>query len=450
MPGRGNRCHRLSLAVSGLIFVGAIAMGQQAASGQARHISASDRHDAQVVLGIVRDDIKANYYDPTFHGLDLQARYEEYSKRIEDAPNLGAALRVIEAYVAGLHDTHTVFLPPRRAYQAFYGFDILVVGSHCYVTAVRPGYDAASKLRLGDDIVSLDGFTVDRNDYAALLVTIKLLEPQPALHLVVRDQQGVERAVDVQAKIVKNSALVLWDNYIRQAQEEAVADNRQGTFVSGNVLVWKVPNFTALPGDYGRVFKEARGHAAMVVDLRGNPGGDLDVLKNFLGYFVAQKTQVAELVKRKGREPIEVKPHGEPYKGRLVVVVDSTSASAAELFARTVQLEHLGAVVGSVSAGAVMAAEMHFHASGEPFSNGEHSPWGFGDEVTGADVVMTDGHSLEHAGVIPDIVAEPTAADLSAGRDVVLARAVAAAGGSADPVALAKAFPVRWPPDNGN
>lgn len=59
--------------------------------------------------------------------------------------------------------------------------------------------------------------------------------------------------------------------------------------------------------------------------------------------------------------------------------------------------------------------------------------------------IMIDGKSLEHAGVVPDEIVLPTAADLAEGRDPVLANAIETLGGRISPQNAGNLFPFEWP-----
>jgi carboxyl-terminal processing protease len=134
-----------------------------------------------------------------------------------------------------------------------------------------------------------------------------------------------------------------------------------------------------------------------------------------------------------------VKKRRAPFAGRIVVLIDADSGSAAELLARVVQLEKRGTVIGDQSSGAVM--------QGEILAGAVEGPQGFifyHASVTRADLIMSDGTSLERIGVKPDELMMPASEDLAAGRDPVLARAIAMLGGAIDPAAAAALFPVEW------
>jgi carboxyl-terminal processing protease len=163
------------------------------------------------------------------------------------------------------------------------------------------------------------------------------------------------------------------------------------------------------------------------------------MLERLAGYFFDQDLMIAELKSRKKMDPMEAKSRGSNvFQGKLVVLVDSDSGSASEIFARLMQLEQRGTVIGDRTSGAVMQSRHHDHKLGTD------SVIFYGASITNADVIMSDGKSLEKVGVTPDEILLPTQEDMASGRDPVLARAAELIGMELSPEQAGSLFPVEW------
>ena len=90
----------------------------------------------------------------------------------------------------------------------------------------------------------------------------------------------------------------------------------------------------------------ASGMTALVVDIRGNPGGDVVAAIELASIFLPAGTRVATLVDRDGDTmEIVVRP-GEALACPLTVLCDGGTASAAELFVGALQEHGRALVVG--------------------------------------------------------------------------------------------------------
>ena len=72
----------------------------------------------------------------------------------------------------------------------------------------------------------------------------------------------------------------------------------------------------------------------------------------------------------------------------------------------------------------------------------------YGMSMTHADVIMTDGKSLEHVGVTPNLVLLPSGLALSQGHDPVLAEAFKLLGENVTAEQAGKFFPFDWKENN--
>lgn len=133
----------------------------------------------------------------------------------------------------------------------------------------------------------------------------------------------------------------------------------------------------------------------IIVDLRNNGGGVLDVSKNIMSEFLEYKT----LTQIKGRKFLDSgdlisKAGGRLLDLPLVVIVNRGSASASEIFAGAMQDHNRGFIIGTQTFG--KGSVQHL----VPLSDGSSI------KVTIAEWLTPNGRSINEGGITPDEIIE--------------------------------------------
>jgi carboxyl-terminal processing protease len=419
--------------------VTAILAAAVALAGPAEQLEKERRRGAEVLRDVAAL-LQRRYHDPAFGGLDLRTRLARAGDEMRRAGSESATFGVVAALLAGLDDSHTFLVPPARAGALDYGWTPRMVGERCFVVDVRPGTDAARhQLRPGDEVLALDGAPPSRQNVWRTLHLVRFTQPEPIVRLSVRAPDGRRRELEVATQVASGGRrAVSFHQYLGSLRHRLKGRASSRYAEVGDVLVWKLATFDDAGRAMAQGIARARRRRALVLDLRGNGGGDVQALRRFTGAFFGGATvPIGSLRGRQGPRPLTAERWSREaaFAGELVVLVDSESASAAEVFARTVQLRRRGRVIGDRSGGAVMLSRIHVLLQTR---DSRFVPYAV--SVAEATVLMPDGSSLERVGLAPDEMALPTAEDLRDGRDAVLARAVALAGGHLTPDAAGALF----------
>jgi hypothetical protein len=196
----------------------------------------------------------------------------------------------------------------------------------------------------------------------------------------------------------------------------------------GTMLRW-IDDHTALVrvSDFDRgysreqaeaVFDEARDADGIVLDLRSNPGGEVENMRHFLGLVIPNRRPVGTFVTRRmaegfvkagkgnGKDPVKIAAWAQKsfspmptdvgaFRGRMSVLVDDRSASAAEVIANALREIRGVPIVGTPSAGAVL------------MSTFEALPHGFRIQFPVSDYVSINGKRLEKNPIRPDVAMSP-------------------------------------------
>lgn len=333
---------------------------------------------------------------------------------------------VMRALAAAVGEQHTRYLNPRQheEHQAWRRGDLRYEGvglrlrrPSTVVLEVFEGSPAArAGLRTGDRIVAVDGEPTAEAGSDGAIGRIRGPLGTPVELLVERRGQAaplrlvIERA-EVRIPFVTSAVLVREDG------------RRYGYL--------RVRGFPEMGVDegVGRALAELEraGIDGLVLDLRGNSGGRIDVGIKVISRFVRQGP-IFQQADRAGRQRV-VEVSGGYWERSVPVValVDGGTASMGEILASALQESGAARLVGARTSGSVAGARLF------PLANGGAL------QITVLTIVSGKGAVLNDVGISPDAPVELTDDDLLDGEDAQLEaalRQLRSAAGQARPLQL--------------
>jgi carboxyl-terminal processing protease len=165
------------------------------------------------------------------------------------------------------------------------------------------------------------------------------------------------------------------------------------------------------PGEVREAYVDlvSRGALQFVLDMRANSGGLLDSGIEVARFFLGAGIVVIERGQAGAEEVYRATEPGEAAGVPLAVIVDGTTASAAEIVAAALQANGRAPLVGTPTYGKG-SVQLIFELSD-----------GSSLHVTSARWLTPEGIQLDGTGLTPDVAVDP--ADVSQGADPFLAAA---------------------------
>lgn len=314
----------------------------------------------------------------------------------------------IKAMAAAVAEHHTRYLDPRQneEHQAWRRGEVRYEGIGARLrrpsTVVLEVFDnspaSRAGLKTGDRIISVDGYSVANETSEVAIGKIRGPLGSTVEVVVERRSSTVPLRFSLERAEIK-LPFVRWD-VLQRANARKI----------GYLQIRGFPE-PSVDDRVGQALADLdqRGIDGLILDLRGNSGGRIDVGMKVTSRFIRDGV-IFQQVDRSGRERV-ARPSGGQYWVRgvpMVVLVDGGTASMGEILSSALQEAGAAKVIGTTTAGSVAGARLF------PLTNGGAL------QITVLTITSGRGTILNDAGVKPDLVVDLTDEDLLRGMDAQL------------------------------
>jgi len=388
------------------------------------------------ILNTVWETMNTQYFDSTFSGLNWQEQYDYYKPIIESCKTNDSLYYYLNQMLFKLGVSHLGVVPPEETEmigdpQLFLdgtlGIDVRYLKDEAIITSVRKNSVASEmNIKQGFTLLEINGKTIDK------IVKKRKFEPIPPFNErnltsmitqdIIRELYGTPndtvtiRYLDAN-NLEHNIAIPLKERSIRKAtllpdmpEIYASVDNR---IINDEIGYIRFDVFHPVILDsLISIINKYRNLPNLILDIRGNPGGDFNTRRTIAEQFVNERTLFWKYQSRNGIREVFLNPPKEQYKGKLVILIDELSSSSSEEFSGGMKAIGRATIIGQQTVGKVLTMEVVPLPEGALFVYPNQQTMTSKDEV------------LEAVGVLPDIEVELEKEAILKGKDTQLEKAV--------------------------
>ncbi len=421
------------IAVLLLAGCGAAVLPQTPANGPSA-VSQEVRSVRQASFDKVWNTINEKHYDPTFGGVDWKRIREVYEPKAMAAVSEKDFHDVLRQMLSELKLSHFGIYPPTAEVVAAQtgrgvtGIDLNIIDGIPVVVRVDAGSSAeAAGVRPGQAVVMIDGkpWKEISAPVEASLASRKVTDSirkvfiERTLEAAINAKPDSKLILDVLGRDDKPAKFTIsrakFEGEMSQAignfpPQEVVFESRM---LPGNVgylrfNMWVIPQMAKLK----QAVRDFENADAMIIDLRGNPGGVGGMAPGLAGLLFKEKASLGSMRTRGGSMEFVAFPQPDPFAGKVLILVDHGTGSTSEVFAAGMQETGRATLIGETSAGAVLPSVF------------EKLPTGYLFQYAISDYRSPKNILIEGRGVVPDIDVRLTRSSLLAGRDLQLETAL--------------------------
>jgi len=356
--------------------------------------------------------VSEEFYDPNFGGVDWKKVRETYAPRAAAAKSDAELYALLNEMLRELKVSHLVVLTPEEVKMmsgapASTGLGLREIDRQFVVTRVLENSSAAKAgLKTGYAVVKTDGEAP--KDFKDLQRKLSGA-PGTTLRLLYLDEKDELKEVTLERAVLSNAEK---GNLGGGLSISALFETRR---LANNVGYIRFSNFVSVitPQIVGAIESMKRDAPGIIIDLRGNSGGDDAVALRMANMFFDKETLLMITKTRRGDDlSYKAKPDKNAFAGKVVILTDEFSGSASEQFTAGMQEAGRAFVIGKTTKGEDLDADV------APLPTGAILIYARGEPRTPKGVV------IEGRGVIPNREVGLTRKELLAGKDAQLEAAL--------------------------